>query len=213
MLYAGQQLIGNIRPRLWVSGMTVAQWEAVLSPADGEIYRRIAATGGGTTDPADDWVNYIAVSFRRPTAIQNGFSAGGFGTSFTNRAVINAACLSATMALSAGVRTNVLSVTGRGTLRHASWVAGLSVSPASSLQYEVVLDDRSVFNAVSGSVSSTGSYVAAAGGISSGGSSAGLYTPLFADLQFRRNMSLWVTASAAIGNSIISHYYAYDLEK
>jgi len=47
---------------LWVSGATVAQYAAVISPADGRTYRRITAQGAGTTDPSNDTVNYVMLS-------------------------------------------------------------------------------------------------------------------------------------------------------
>jgi len=45
----------------WVSGATVQQYACVISPLDGRTYRRIAATGSGTTDPSLDTTGTIYV--------------------------------------------------------------------------------------------------------------------------------------------------------
>lgn len=55
--------------QLWVSGATVTQWDYRKSPIDGEVYQRTAATGGGTTDPANDTTNYVAASYVRVSAL------------------------------------------------------------------------------------------------------------------------------------------------
>ena len=44
---------------LWVSGATVQQWATVISPADGQTYRRRTAAGSGTLDPSQDGANYV----------------------------------------------------------------------------------------------------------------------------------------------------------
>jgi biotin carboxyl carrier protein len=46
----------------WVSGTVYAQYAVVYSPANGKIYRRITASGSGTTDPSLDSANWIAVA-------------------------------------------------------------------------------------------------------------------------------------------------------
>lgn len=47
---------------LWASGQTVNQDQAVISPLDRRTYRRRTPTGSGTTDPANDTVNYVLLS-------------------------------------------------------------------------------------------------------------------------------------------------------
>lgn len=47
---------------LWVSGASVAQNAAVISPADRRTYRRKTATGSGSTDPSLDTTNYVLIS-------------------------------------------------------------------------------------------------------------------------------------------------------
>lgn len=47
---------------LWVSGQTVNQDQAKISPLDRRTYRRKTATGAGTIDPAQDPINYVLLS-------------------------------------------------------------------------------------------------------------------------------------------------------
>lgn len=98
--------------RTWSSGVPIGKYEEVYSPADGEIYQRIAATGTDTTDPADDLVKYVARSYERTDAILGAAMLAAAATG------ISSFCLGATKsifgALGVGVRTSVLSVTGRG---------------------------------------------------------------------------------------------------
>lgn len=53
---------------LWVSGTTYANGARVLSPANGQLYRRTAASGSGTTDPSLDYSNYARV-FAEPELV------------------------------------------------------------------------------------------------------------------------------------------------
>ncbi len=46
----------------WVSGTTYAEGAAVWSPINGFTYRRITASGSGTTDPSLDTTNYAQIS-------------------------------------------------------------------------------------------------------------------------------------------------------
>jgi hypothetical protein len=46
----------------WVSGTTYENGAAVWSPINGLAYRRIAASGSGTTDPSSDTTNYKQIS-------------------------------------------------------------------------------------------------------------------------------------------------------
>lgn len=47
---------------LWVSGQSVAQYAAKISPLDHQTYRRKTATGSGTIDPSLDTTNYVLLS-------------------------------------------------------------------------------------------------------------------------------------------------------
>lgn len=57
---AAAMVTANAYP--WASGVTVPQYAAVISTVDGRTYRRIAATGSGTTDPSIDTANYVLLS-------------------------------------------------------------------------------------------------------------------------------------------------------
>ena len=128
---------------LWSSGMTVAQWQEVRSPLDGEVYRRKTATGGGTTDPADDVTNYIAVSYVRSTTLPlrtpawttsaSGGAEYAVGISKTAPGVI-----------ATGVRTQVLSLTGRGGV---GFLGVFSSSNGTVLRAEVICDGRTIYDA------------------------------------------------------------------
>ena len=101
---------GGVVP--WVSGATVKQYAYVISPTDLEIYQRKTATGSGATDPYSDTTNYRCVSFDRATAIVAQPSPASFGGGV---AISSGLSFSTTNpALSAGVRTSLLSVTGKG---------------------------------------------------------------------------------------------------
>lgn len=47
---------------LWVSGVSVTQWAVKVSPANGQSYRKITATGSTTIDPSIDPTNYVAIT-------------------------------------------------------------------------------------------------------------------------------------------------------
>lgn len=88
---------GSANAPLWVSGATVTQYSTVLSPADNlRAYRRITATGSGTTDPKNDLTNYaIAVPAAltllatiTPTAAANVDFLSTFSSTFDNIVVI-----------------------------------------------------------------------------------------------------------------------------
>lgn len=126
----------SLRKRTWASGMTVKKGEIVKSPADAEDYERITATGGGTTDPADDVTNYVARSYVRTVALPNVLSST---TANFHGCQKNALGI---LTVEAG-RTSVLSVTGRGS------VSALGIAPlanASTIRLEVFCDGRSIFD-------------------------------------------------------------------
>lgn len=126
----------GMRKRTWASGMTVKKGEIVKSPADNEDYERIAATGGGTTDPADDVANYVARSYVRTVALPNVLSATTSLFHGCQRSTLGAMTV-------AGGRTSMLSVLGRGS------VSVLGVAPlanGSTIRIEVFCDGRSIFD-------------------------------------------------------------------
>ena len=198
---------------LWVSGMTVAKWQEVRSPLDGEVYRRKTATGGGTTDPAADLTNYVAVSYQRPTAITNAWSGGGAAMSggrayqpgYTNAMV-------SSPALSAGVRQVVLSVSGKGTLQ----VAGVHIPPAGgtevTVRLNVIVDGRPIFDATNNFPgSSTSSYFVFAAGwpVLDPTNAVCVITP--SAFEFARTLEVAVTANAARPANAVYNNYAYTL--
>jgi hypothetical protein len=52
----------------WVTGTTYAIGDVVWSTVNGRIYRR-TTNGAGTTDPASDAANWLAVGFASPTLV------------------------------------------------------------------------------------------------------------------------------------------------
>lgn len=198
---------------LWVSGMTVAKWQEVRSPLDGEVYRRKTATGGGTTDPAADMTNYVAVSYQRPTAITNAWSGGGAAMSGGGAYPPSSAnAMVSSPALSAGVRQVVLSVSGKGTLQ----VAGVHIPPAGAsavtVRLEVIVDGRPIFDATnnfpgSGSISY---FVFAAGWpIFDPTNAVCVITP--SAFEFARTLGIAVTASVARPANTVYNNYTYTL--
>ena len=197
---------------LWSSGMTVAQWQEVRSPLDGEVYRRKTA-GAGATDPADDITNYVAVSYQRPTAITNAWSGGGAAMS-GGRAYAPGStnAMVSSPALSAGVRRVVLSVSGKGTLQ----VAGIHIPPAGgtaiTVRLEVVVDGQPIFDATNNVPgSSTLSYFVFAAGwpVLDPTNAVCVITP--SAFEFARSLEVAVTASAARSANAVYNNYAYTL--
>ena len=183
---------------LWVSGMTVAKWQDVRSPIDGEVYMRTAATGGGTTDPADDWTNYVARSYRRITALPTVGDVGLEALPSTAKFASNAVVVVPT-ATSAGVRVSQLSVSGRGQIAYLGFAKG----SANGGTLELLIDGRTVFNdlvltaganfaiILAGSHGSNGSYPASVAIPDSGGG-----------IEFRRSVELYFTpATTSIGTA------------
>ena len=196
---------------LWVSGMTVAKWQEVRSPLDGEVYRRKTA-GAGATDPAADMTNYLAVSYQRPTAITNAWSGGGAamsGGSYYPPGSGNA--MVSSPALSAGVRQVVLSVSGKGTLQ----VAGIHIPPAASgvtIRLEVIVDGRPIFDATNNfAFSGSASYFVFAAGWPIFDPTNGVYIITPSAFEFVRTLEIAVTASAARPANAVYNNYAYTL--
>lgn len=59
---ANQAVIAATNITKWVSGTTYANGAVVWSPINGLAYRRITASGSGTTDPSADTANYKQVN-------------------------------------------------------------------------------------------------------------------------------------------------------
>lgn len=178
--------------RVWQSGMTVTQGERVISPLDWEEYRRIAATGGGTTDPADDLTNYNALTYRRvtglgsPPTLVNNAQAGNFANGATKVLV---------GVLAAGVRTEIFSATGRGSLAFL----GFLKAATGGGRFELEVDGRAVFD---DSIQSASSEVTIFVGAPGSGGSGPLpaFSAIAADVgvQFRRSVRIHYTPAGAV---------------
>lgn len=189
--------------RTWASGMTVRKHQKVVSPADNEEYRRITATGGGTTDPADDLTNYRAASFERTDAILGAEMLAAAGN-------INNACQGATKsifgALGVGVRTSVLSVTGRGCLDYLA----LAKSAGGTMRIEVIVDGRTVLDRTD--THSTSLWLRVLGMASGNGATTNWFIEARYDpagVQIRRSLQIYVTAVAT--DSAASAGIAYHM--
>ena len=200
---------GGGAPKVWASGMTVAKWEAVISPLDGEVYRRKTATGSGTTDPADDLTNYIALSFRR-TASVNTPAASVFRNTYTGAIYTANGSVKTTLgSISAGVRTLALNLSGRGVLTFAAAIS--AVGGAGNVRFELIVDGRSVLD-VSPNLSSAvdtflalGSLVSAADGstqIPIGAAVADSF-----GVEFRRSCAIYVTPASSWSGGVIAYMY------
>lgn len=175
--------------KVWVSGMPVRTGQEVVSSIDKEVYRWISADGTSSTDPADDWTNWVARSYRRITALPTVGdialgaipSTAGFAS---NAVVVN------TTATSTGVRTSLLSVSGRGQIAYLGFAKGTTGGGT----LELLIDGRTVFNAsvlagganfaviLAGSHGSNGSYPASVAIPDSGGG-----------IEFKRSVELFFT--------------------
>ena len=173
---------------LWISGMAVAQWAVVISPLDGEVYRRITATGGGATDPADDTTNYRAVSFGRVSSVSivtlTSSTPGVVG-------VFNGVTRVSTGAISVGVRTSILSITGRG---RADFL-GFFKATSGGGTLELFIDGRQVTTgSISDSSIDAALLIGSAAGYYSGSSYYNLYNALpMGGVRFRRSLKVFFT--------------------
>ena len=195
-----QFIPGGNSIKLWASDVSVAKWETVKSPLDGELYTRKTATGSGTTDPADDVTNYFAASFARcgamfvkPTAsfLNNGGTANNSSYAYGIPRVQPGA-------VAINTRTLIYSQIGRGALTFL----GLYASGARTLRVEVIIDGRTVHD---GSYTSTASYQVCTlignvvSGTVPGGGAASVeafgYQDSFGPL-FRRTLQIYVTPTS-----------------
>lgn len=195
---------GGAKP--WVSGMTVAQWQDVISPADGETYRRKTATGGGTTDPADDVTNYIAVSYTRCLAMfAKSSNFGGNGSVAANHTAWAYGIPRVSPGnVTTGSRRLIHSQTGRGKLL---FLGAYKASGAGTVRFEVIIDGRTVLD-----VSRTTSLLYqcltllgnTANGVVEGNVNASIEGYGYPDPsgpEFRRSLELYVTPTAGVFDS------------
>lgn len=192
---------------LWVSGMTVEQWAVVISPLDGEVYRRITATGGGATDPADDTTNYIAVSYERVVSVP---IVTLMSTSSSLADILNGVPRVLVGATSVGVRKSILSITGRGRADFLGLVKGV----AGGGTLELFIDGRQV---TTGSISTSNNGVAlligSAAGYYNGTKYLNLYNALPMDgVSFRRSLQVFFTPSTNAATSATTLMYSVNGE-
>ena len=190
-------------PTLWVSRMVVAKGAFVQSPLDFEIYCRKTATGGGTTDPADDTTNYFAVSFERPGSIVNRWSAGAAADQYSYSEFETT---SSNLTLSAAARTQVLSLSGKGAVTTIGIVQN-QISQARTVRLELIVDGRTIFDATNAYASVTESQYVFAVGFpirDPGGSTARVDSIREQKICFARSATVWVTSSvAASGTNLV----------
>lgn len=205
MSTSSQFLGGGSSIQLWVSGATVAQWDYRKSPIDGEVYQRTAATGSGTTDPADDNTNYVASSYVRTSSLpqraemDNGSAPPG---NFFNGSV-----KSVVGVINANTRTQILSVSGRG----ACGFLGLFKNASGGGLVEVIVDGFTILNYNTSTANTTSGHVliGAPGGATVSSLSLPLYSAIAdgAPVQFRRTFVVWYTpATNASGSSATLGY-------
>ena len=193
--------------QLWVSGSTVTQWDYRKSPLDGEVYQRTAATGGGTTDPANDNTNYVASSYVRVSSLpqRNELDNG----TLASANFFNGSVKSTIGAITAGVRTQVLNVSGRG----ACGFFGLFKNNSGGGLVEIISDGLTImsYNTSTANANSGHVLIGAPAQANVGGTSLPLYTAVSdgCPVQFRRTFAVWYTpatsasgANASIGYDI-----------
>lgn len=129
-------------PRIWAGGSEVyTQGGDVISSLDWETYRKTAATGTGTVDPANDISKYISLSYERISAltlsrvVSEAGNQGVFGVNVPKTAL---------PAIPMGNRTLLGSTTGRG---HALILAFyLNGTTSVNARFEIVIDGRTVYD-------------------------------------------------------------------
>lgn len=186
LIAAAYSAILGLKKRTWVSGMTVKKNEIVKSPADNEDYERITATGGGTTDPADDITNYVARSYVRTAALPSPPLLVGAST-------VPGAINVVLPTLTVGTRTEALSITGRGTIDYLGAYKGTT----GTLRVEVIVDGREVLDETLNMTNAV--YVALMVGSPSWDNSnnfAYVSTPRDVGVVFQRSFEVYLTAVA-----------------
>ena len=179
---------------LWISGVAVPKWGLVVSPLDGEVYRRTTATGAGTVDPANDVTNYFAASYRRVTALTT-YTELNNATSTADNFANGATKLN--MNIAVNVRTSLLNVTGRGVAQYL----GVFKAVEGGGRLEVLIDGRTIFDKTVGATSAH--YAAIVVGsssnlVNSGGNNLAAYTALpEAGVEFKRSLQVFYTPLTA----------------
>lgn len=196
LIAATYSAILGLTKRTWASGMTVKKNEVVKSPADNEDYERITATGGGTTDPADDITNYVARSYVRTVAIPAESYAGGTGAYYGTPWVFPTSTFSA----AANARTRILNVTGKGSINTLILFTGVS---ATSAIFEIVVDGRVVLSHTRTNMPASYAIVLLGRTVPADESAAGSYTmdrpqPEPCPVIFKRSLEVYVTSTSQV---------------
>ena len=188
---------------VWVSGATVQQYAYVVSPIDWEIYQRKTATGSGTTDPFYDTTNYRPVSVERLSSISNAWSGGAW----TNVGVTSSfgGALSSNAALGAGVRTLMLSATGKGSLDFCALAKWGTNAISGTFRAEVIVDGRTILD-VNYSTPANHNYAVLHGAVAG---TSGVIGAVFMPCPFSSSMQVYVTSSAGVGGGVITFSSAY----
>lgn len=186
----------------WVSGAVIKQYAYVISPLDGEIYQRKTATGSGTTDPADDLTNYFAASYVRSgtrDAVANvDVTASAPGITGPTRVLL--------AAITSGVRTKILGVTGRGSCAFLGFQPNTN---AANGLLEVVVDGRTIYTATTAYGPGTSGRLTAVplGSLVPSGAAANFVaSPDFAPVFFRRTLDVYFTPTVTtFANNTLWH--------
>lgn len=203
MRYDGPGFYG-LNPPLWASGAAqqpAGQW--VTSPADKEIYQRIAATNSSTTDPADDVTNYVARSYMRVTSLQKSrVFATTVGVGASGPAGATAALAGA---IAVGARTLALNITGRGSV---SYLAAFK-DASGSLRTEILVDGRTLIDDTPSLGTGTGALFLGSPVYDSTTTRDSIYIagPIPNALQFRRSLQVYLTASSGAGGAFCGVAY------
>lgn len=194
---------GSVDP--WVSGATVNQWAYRQSQVDGEIYQRTAATGSGTTDPANDNTNYVASSYVRTSSLPQ---SSEMDNGASNPALLfNGSVRSALGVINAATRTQILNVSGRG----ACGFLGLFKHNSGGGLVEVIVDGITIMSYTTSTTNATSGHVLI--GAPGGATVSSLSLPMYAAIadgspvQFRRTFVVWYTpATNASGSNATLGY-------
>lgn len=130
---------GGGSAEIWSASASIEQGALVISPADKEVYRRVAATGTSSTDPADDLTNYVAASYTRTTAVPIGYT---IPQSYPDQ--VRGITKTAQTNITQGTRTQVLSVSGRGQLLHAGNYRQANSGETAGSRLEIWVDGRKI---------------------------------------------------------------------
>ncbi|AVS67844.1 hypothetical protein C8245_21165 [Paracidovorax avenae] len=175
---------GGGSAEIWSASASIEQGALVISPLDKEVYRRVAATGTSSTDPADDLTNYVAASYTRTTAVPAGYVVP---TNYPDQ--VRGITKTAQTNIAQGARTQVLSVTGRGQLLHVGNFRALSSGATGGSRIEVWADGRKVYDWEA--VMANNHYVSHLGSVYKVGDDT-IVAPS-SPVVFRRSLVLWLT--------------------